>query len=634
MALNNNINPNDKPNSSPPKKTLDFETANSTVTTAGEYYYASNEYDISQDEYYQDEQEEDYSEDDTTEPFYNEHDYQFNGVLAPYGEFGDYFKNHDDYDYYTDDYMFGDDYYYHDDFHHGHHRDDDDDNYPNDFPPPFDYDDDDDFPPPFDTSITNTTITTTVTQPTESITLQTNSHEITQSQTQAPVLPVDEPAQVVTDVPNENQEVVDTQPINSDTTSISSTDTTTTTTGDTSSTTESSTTTLDTTSNTTENSTTTTIADTSKVATDTETTPKKPKEEPKSNITEYEGNLARNTIYIKANKDGDIEKISYQYFESGDNLSLEQSVSQIIKDGTMSGKTEIDGVKFRYSVSPNANGYDIVFLDRAIELTTLNRLLVIFAIIGGFGLIVLFGVSWLLASWAITPIAEAWEKQRQFIADASHELKTPLTVIATNTDVILANEDDTVRNQSKWISYIKSETARMSKLVQDLLYIAKSDVNEISFIMSEFDLSRTVSGICLVYETLAFEKGKILDSDIGENIMYSGDEDRIKQLINILIDNAIVHSNEGAEIMVTLSHDIKEKGRIRLTVTNTKGEDIPKGCENRIFERFFRVDQSRNHTNGSHGLGLNIAYSIVNNHHGTIEVTSTNDHVVTFTVIL
>lgn len=361
----------------------------------------------------------------------------------------------------------------------------------------------------------------------------------------------------------------------------------------------------------------------------------KPDDAPEDTIyTEYEGNLARNTIYVSVDKDGDIKRISYQYFESSDNISLEQTVGEIIKSGSMEGKIEIDSMKFRYAVfaKEDSLGYNIIFLDRAIEISTLNSLLITLISIGGIGLIVLFVVSWLLSSWAITPIAHAWDKQKQFIADASHELKTPLTVIATNTDVILANANDTVQNQSKWLTYIKSETARMSKLVSDLLYIAKSDANEIALVMNEFNLSHTTLGVCLVFETVAFENGKLLDTDIDENILYSGDEDRIKQLITILVDNAIVHSEGNANIMVSLKRDSKDK--IKLSVSNTNGEDIPKGYEERLFERFFRVDKARNRSNGSHGLGLNIAQSIVNNHNGTISVTSTKDHVVTFTVTL
>lgn len=597
MAVRNNTRL-DGMNSSPPKKIINFDNESISVTTAGE------------DNSIQDTSQSTYTE-YPPEDFSNFNSCNENIYYGRYGNFEDIFGNDGQNDFDFDDFY--------------HHDDDDDHQYdhfpPNDFDNdyPHDWDNPPPPPPPMEnTSVEDTTITTTDTSYLDTIITNKRLTSI--------------PEQVIVTITN--------APVDSDTqetlvpsgekipvTSNSDTTTTSTTTD----------TTIDTTQESTSTDTTTDTTITSRTTT-TETPPKnhfddKPQDKP-SDYTEYEGNLARNTIYVRVNKDGDIQRISYQYFESGDNISLEQTVGEIIKSGSMEGKVEIDDIKFRYAVfnKGDSSGYDVIFLDRAIEISTLNRLLIIFISIGGLGLLILFGVSWLLASWAITPIAEAWDKQKQFIADASHELKTPLTVIATNTDVVLANAEDTVQNQSKWLTYIKSETARMSKLVSDLLYIAKSDVNEVAMVMNEFNLSHTTLGVCLVFETVAFENGKILDTDIEENISYKGDEDRIKQLITILVDNAIVHSNGNANIMVSLKRDNKDK--IKLSVSNTNGEDIPKGCEERLFERFFRVDKARNRSSGSHGLGLNIAQSIVKNHNGSISVTSTKDHVVTFTVTL
>lgn len=601
MAVRNNTRL-DGMNSSPPKKIINFDNESISVTTAGE------------DNSIQDTSQSTYTE-YPPEDFSNFNSCNENIYYGRYGNFEDIFGNDGQNDFDFDDFY--------------HHHDDDDHQYdhfpPNDFDNdyPHDWDNPPPPPPPMEnTSVEDTTVTTTVTTTDTSYldTIITNKR--------------------LTSIPEQVIVTITNAPVDSDTqgtlvpsgekipvTSNSDTTTTSTTTD----------TTIDTTQESTSTDTTTDTTITSRTTT-TETPPKnhfddKPQDKP-SDYTEYEGNLARNTIYVRVNKDGDIQRISYQYFESGDNISLEQTVGEIIKSGSMEGKVEIDDIKFRYAVfnKGDSSGYDVIFLDRAIEISTLNRLLIIFISIGGLGLLILFGVSWLLASWAITPIAEAWDKQKQFIADASHELKTPLTVIATNTDVVLANAEDTVQNQSKWLTYIKSETARMSKLVSDLLYIAKSDVNEVAMVMNEFNLSHTTLGICLVFETVAFENGKILDTDIEENISYKGDEDRIKQLITILVDNAIVHSNGNANIMVSLKRDNKDK--IKLSVSNTNGEDIPKGCEERLFERFFRVDKARNRSSGSHGLGLNIAQSIVKNHNGSISVTSTKDHVVTFTVTL
>lgn len=597
MAVRNNTRL-DGMNSSPPKKIINFDNESISVTTAGE------------DNSIQDTSQSTYTE-YPPEDFSNFNSCNENIYYGRYGNFEDIFGNDGQNDFDFDDFY--------------HHDDDDDHQYdhfpPNDFDNdyPHDWDNPPPPPPPMEnTSVEDTTVTTTDTPYLDTIITNKRLTSI--------------PEQVIVTITN--------APVDSDTQETlvpsgekipvtSNSDTTTT-----SATTD---TTIDTTQESTSTDTTTDTTITSRTTT-TETPPKnhfddKPQDKP-SDYTEYEGNLARNTIYVRVNKDGDIQRISYQYFESGDNISLEQTVGEIIKSGSMEGKVEIDDIKFRYAVfnKGDSSGYDVIFLDRAIEISTLNRLLIIFISIGGLGLLILFGVSWLLASWAITPIAEAWDKQKQFIADASHELKTPLTVIATNTDVVLANAEDTVQNQSKWLTYIKSETARMSKLVSDLLYIAKSDVNEVAMVMNEFNLSHTTLGVCLVFETVAFENGKILDTDIEENISYKGDEDRIKQLITILVDNAIVHSNGNANIMVSLKRDNKDK--IKLSVSNTNGEDIPKGCEERLFERFFRVDKARNRSSGSHGLGLNIAQSIVKNHNGSISVTSTKDHVVTFTVTL
>ena len=597
MAVRNNTRL-DGMNSSPPKKIINFDNESISVTTAGE------------DNSIQDTSQSTYTE-YPPEDFSNFNSCNENIYYGRYGNFEDIFGNDGQNDFDFDDFY--------------HHDDDDDHQYdhfpPNDFDNdyPHDWDNPPPPPPPMEnTSVEDTTVITTDTSYLDTIItnkrLTSIPEQVIVTITNAPV---DSDTQG-TLVPSEEKIPVTS---NSDTTTTSTTTDTT----------------IDTTQESTSTDTTTDTTITSRTTT-TETPPKnhfddKPQDKP-SDYTEYEGNLARNTIYVRVNKDGDIQRISYQYFESGDNISLEQTVGEIIKSGSMEGKVEIDDIKFRYAVfnKGDSSGYDVIFLDRAIEISTLNRLLIIFISIGGLGLLILFGVSWLLASWAITPIAEAWDKQKQFIADASHELKTPLTVIATNTDVVLANAEDTVQNQSKWLTYIKSETARMSKLVSDLLYIAKSDVNEVAMVMNEFNLSHTTLGVCLVFETVAFENGKILDTDIEENISYKGDEDRIKQLITILVDNAIVHSNGNANIMVSLKRDNKDK--IKLSVSNTNGEDIPKGCEERLFERFFRVDKARNRSSGSHGLGLNIAQSIVKNHNGSISVTSTKDHVVTFTVTL
>lgn len=339
-----------------------------------------------------------------------------------------------------------------------------------------------------------------------------------------------------------------------------------------------------------------------------------------------DGSFARSSIFIRLGDDKKIEDVNAQFTDQGNLVVASEAVQKVFDKGRMRGKIQLDDVEYRYRLLPEGGdkSYSLVLLDRSIELSTLSRLLFIFLIIGAIGLLLIFGISVALASWTIQPIDLAWEKQKRFVADASHELKTPLAVISTNTDVILANPDDTVRNQEKWLHYIKDETARMSKLVSNLLFIAKSDAKQMTPAMKAFDLSDLVASVCLVFEPLAFEHGKTLETMIQSGICCVGDNDRIKQLLTILLDNAVIHSTEHALITVTLSQDAQNK--IRIVVSNA-AHTIPADQLERLFDRFYRLDESRAKRTGGSGLGLNIARTIVENHGGTLVAHSENETV-------
>lgn len=225
---------------------------------------------------------------------------------------------------------------------------------------------------------------------------------------------------------------------------------------------------------------------------------------------------------------------------------------------------------------------------------------------------------------AITkPVAESFDRQKQFIADASHELKTPLSVIIASADALESNPAE-----KKWLTNIKSESDRMSKLIADLLELAKTEeVND----KSEFavaDLSKTVEMAALTFESVMFEKGVTLKDEIEEGIELYMNVYKIKQLLSILLDNAVQHSNPGGEVGVTLKKSSRE---IRLSVTN-RGEGIPPGDEERIFERFYRADASRNRNENRYGLGLAIAKNIAAAHDAQICAAS-DDGKTVFTVV-
>lgn len=226
-------------------------------------------------------------------------------------------------------------------------------------------------------------------------------------------------------------------------------------------------------------------------------------------------------------------------------------------------------------------------------------------------------VSYIITKWITTPVEESFEKQKRFIADASHELKTPLTVIDASCDAYFNNKDD------KWIKNIKSESTRMSKLVKDLLDLAKLENNK-EIELNKENLSNIVESTILTFESLFYEKNIKLEYDIDKDIYFNCNQDLIKELLGILIDNAINHTKENNKVIITLSN--KDKNII-LQVKN-EGSKIAKEDEEKIFERFYRKDESRNRNNNRYGLGLSIAKNIVIKHNGVISATTKGDYTI------
>ncbi len=225
---------------------------------------------------------------------------------------------------------------------------------------------------------------------------------------------------------------------------------------------------------------------------------------------------------------------------------------------------------------------------------------------------------WALAHKVFQPIEDSLYNQRKFIADASHELKTPVAVISANADVLAAGE------KNKYLDSIKTQTKRLNFLVNDMLTLARLDEKSLALVKENFSLSDVVTEAVLPFDAVAFEHGKILLSEIEKNVAYYGDRENVKKIINILLDNAVKYAANGGTIKVTLSKNT-------LTVSNS-GSDILDADSNRVFERFYRGELSRSRETGGSGLGLSIAKSIADANKWTITAKSRYGESMTITV--
>lgn len=280
---------------------------------------------------------------------------------------------------------------------------------------------------------------------------------------------------------------------------------------------------------------------------------------------------------------------------------------------------------YQYYQADKSNGNLIVLTDKSYEMDMLRQLKRTTIIIGSIALIILSILAYFLSKKSIQPIKIAFNKQKQFVSDASHELKTPLTVISANTDVLQGEI-----GENKWLNYIKSQTDRMNVLVNDLLNLTRLENNTVELEYKYFNMSKAIVNTALPFECQAFESNKQFEVDVDDNIMLCGSEKHVKQMAAIFIDNALKYSNDGGTVRVSLK---KVGGRKVLSVFNT-GEGIKVEDQDKIFERFFRSDESRNRATGGYGLGLAIAKSIIDKHKFKLNIINQPGESVCFAVTM
>ena len=268
----------------------------------------------------------------------------------------------------------------------------------------------------------------------------------------------------------------------------------------------------------------------------------------------------------------------------------------------------------------------LVVLDARLDYLSASNVLRSTILIAAASCLLLSLLAWLLIRRMVQPVEEAFLRQKQFVSDASHELKTPLAVISANAEVL---EQEIGENE--YLGYIRSEVRRTDTLVNNLLTLARMDKGGAdTAVKVSFDLSRALLDVVLPFESTVFEAGKTLETDIPERISCTGNEEQIKQLAVILLSNALKYSDDGGRIAVSL----KARGKQRdIRVFNT-GDAISPADQEHIFDRFWRADPAHGRETGGHGLGLAIARTIVESHGGKISVDSREGSGTAFTVTL
>lgn len=294
-----------------------------------------------------------------------------------------------------------------------------------------------------------------------------------------------------------------------------------------------------------------------------------------------------------------------------DEDKLVEIARKLLEEDRASGRLD----NMSYMISARAEYTLVAFIDNTIIDTSMKMLLRNVLIVGGAAIVVLFFVSIVLSRQIIRPLEENDRQQKQFISDAGHELKTPVAVISTNAE-LLSRE----LGENEWLANIQYENERMGDLVKQLLDLSKAESTETP--METVDFSRIITGEVLAFESVAFDQGKMIQSDIDEDIRVVGNQVQLTQLISILLDNAVRHGT-GNEIELSL----KRQGHSAVFNIANDGDEIPPEKLEHLFDRFYRVDEARNSEAHHYGLGLSIAKAVAEKHGGSIAVSSRNGKV-------
>ncbi len=312
---------------------------------------------------------------------------------------------------------------------------------------------------------------------------------------------------------------------------------------------------------------------------------------------------------VTYNESGEIENVNL------DNIAaIDYAEAVILSDEVMNGSKNT-GYKenYKFEMVNTENGNMVVFLDCTRSLWNVRQFLIISMLVSGIGIVFVFLLVLFFSKKAVAPIAESYEKQRRFITDASHELKTPLTVIGANTEVI-----EMEFGNSEWTASTRNQIERLSKLTENLVLLSRMDEEKHEILKEKMNLSELVQKEFEEFRAVGKTVNKEFLMRIEKNIYYKGNSEKFKKLCTILGENAIKYASDNSTIEVIL----KTNGKNIEMSTRNQVSFIEKGNQDVLFERFVRADSSRNSKTGGHGIGLSVAKAIVLAHKGKISAIS------------
>lgn len=318
---------------------------------------------------------------------------------------------------------------------------------------------------------------------------------------------------------------------------------------------------------------------------------------------------------------GQVSSVDTRKIAAIDDLDATQYAETVVQQGKERGFWG----SYRYLVSSTGEETLVIFLDCGRKLDSFQTLLLSSLFVSAVGASLVLLLLVLLSGRIVKPFLENYEKEKRFITDAGHELKTPLTIIDADTEILAMDW-----GENEWISDIQAQTRRLSDLTNDLILLSRMEEPGKALPMMEFPLSDVVEESIQSFQTLAKAQGKALSVHIEPMLSLCGDEKSIRKLVSILLDNALKYSPSGAEIRCELE---RKKNSIQFAVENPT-DQMPRAQTQRLFDRFYRTDRSRNSQTGGYGLGLSIAQAIVHSHRGKIAASTRDEHSLTITVYL